>query len=363
MNGHQKLFYRLADVQPNIKTQEKLNTCVKLNVPVLVRISDNLNVWAIDRNLNKLTKEDVVLSQYDFLKKCAFKNYFFEEPPFDIIFGQPKLSTYNLISSTLVEDVDFLQLTDKDIKKLVLSDGILVDAYKGVVIYDENSETLQLKNTVEVQGYNYELPEKFEQRPANSGILTLRGKANAENAIFVLCDLAVKDERDYKFPVDHIKKNSIQASSCYIRECDVAKIGFNEKEYHVSPFHLEPEYHISSSFLDLSHAGYDLHINKVSSISGGQSGYIQRHYSNLDKGYLANAAARVIKPVEGEELGCNFIKLKKIFADYWLGFKAEHKQAYKSNVQAVLGVIESELKLNSTYAKAVEKIIRPDRFK
>lgn len=43
--------------------ETKLKKCIDLDIPVLVKVPNGHEAWAMDVQLGKLTKEDVVLSE------------------------------------------------------------------------------------------------------------------------------------------------------------------------------------------------------------------------------------------------------------------------------------------------------------
>ena len=59
------LFYKLGEIDTKCAMEAKMQKCIDLGIPVLVKVPVGYKTWAMDNQLDKLTEEDVVLSEKD----------------------------------------------------------------------------------------------------------------------------------------------------------------------------------------------------------------------------------------------------------------------------------------------------------
>ncbi|TOQ60334.1 hypothetical protein CGG93_23330, partial [Vibrio parahaemolyticus] len=74
-----KLTYKLSDVDGIAPIADKLRKCIELEIPVFVPVPGGFPVWAIDPQLESLTKSDVILSETNILKKAQLVRHFMGE--------------------------------------------------------------------------------------------------------------------------------------------------------------------------------------------------------------------------------------------------------------------------------------------
>ena len=356
-----KFFYKLGDVDTKVPMKEKLQKCLELDIPVIIKVPGECNVWAIDHQLHKLTKKDIILSESDFCRKVRLINYFynFENAPFssdDI----PRINTSSISASTLIDNAEYVQLFSGDIKRLIASEDVKIDQFQGVVTIDASE--YMLKQSVPVSRYYFKLDCVDENKTIHS--LYQKFKLSDANLNFVFCGKQVTSNNEFNFPIVWgegkwgIYSTSAIASECSILEEDVSKLVFNDIAYKKSPYHLESEYHASTAFLELSKAGFDLYVKKVAVVSGGNSGYLTRNFSNFKKKNLSEAGAFLIK-----KEGANFKVLKGIYNNHWLPEKKLTKTKSQEITDNVLMDLDHLIKTNEAYTSSIEFIIRPDKYK
>ncbi|PMM58967.1 hypothetical protein BCT50_05945 [Vibrio lentus] len=355
-----KKFYMLGDIDSDRAIADKLNKCHDLGISVFVKVPDGCNVWAIDPKLEQLTEADVVLSESALLKKSQLNRYFFRDQEFDP-FGAPRINTSELYASTKLDDIELLELTPDDVKKLVASHEVSVNTFKGVFLFD-GEDDLNLCRSVPVSKYIFEVDESHNVALENKFSVV---KFTGVKLKYAVCKQAATIEPKFNVPLDHIKIQNVVAQEGYILEADVSKLLFNQVDYEKSIYHLEPEYHVSSSFLELSKVGFKIYVKKDPTLSGGVSSFIGRQCHSFHTKPLREAGAFLISPKptgRAKNKGCQFPYLKEIFDTYWQGALGLTGKEIKQRIEHVTSAIE-ELGINSTYAQAAEKIIRPDQYK
>ncbi|HAV1362952.1 TPA: hypothetical protein JG845_003344 [Vibrio parahaemolyticus] len=356
-----KLTYKLSDVDGIAPIADKLRKCIELEIPVFVPVPGGFPVWAIDPQLESLTKSDVILSETNILKKAQLVRHFMGEQDFNA-FGQPNVVTSNLCSSTLLSDVELLQLDTNDVKKLADSDRISVRSFAGVFMYDVEKKHHRVCKSVPVPKYVFEVDDSHQANLANifSKFMTVGSELR-----FVLCSQNSTKGVKFNHPVEDIKTQEIFASECEILEQDVSKYLFNETEYQSSVYHLEPEYHVATTFVELSKAGFLLHVKSMPIVSGGVAGFIGRKCPSIKGKGAREASAFLIAPEPRGRVqikGCQFPCLKSVFNTHWGNQQRLKRDAIKKKKEQVIGAFE-ELGFSEYYAKEAEKIIRPDQYK
>lgn len=355
-----KKFYMLGDIDSDRAIADKLNKCHDLGISVFVKVPDGCNVWAIDPKLEQLTEADVVLSESALLKKSQLNRYFFRDQEFDP-FGIPRINTSELYASTKLDDIELLELTSDDVKKLAASHEVSVNTFKGVFLFD-GEDDLNLCRSVPVSKYIFEVDESHNVALENKFSVV---KFTGVKLKYVVCKHAASIEPKFNVPLDRIKIQNVVAQEGYILEADVSKLLFNQVDYEKSIYHLEPEYHVSSSFLELSKVGFKIYVKNDPTLSGGVSSFIGRQCHSFHTKPLRQAGAFLISPKptgRAKNKGCQFPYLKEIFDTYWQGALGLTGKEIKQRIEQVTSAIE-ELEINSTYAQAAEKIIRPDQYK
>ncbi|ENY6472677.1 hypothetical protein ACFD7Q_003607 [Vibrio parahaemolyticus] len=356
-----KLTYKLSDVDGIAPIADKLRKCIELEIPVFVPVPGGFPVWAIDPQLESLTKSDVILSETNILKKAQLVRHFMGEQDFNA-FGQPNVVTSNLCSSTLLSDVELLQLDTNDVKKLADSDRISVRSFAGVFMYDVEKKHHRVCKSVPVPKYVFEVDDSHQANLANifSKFMTVGSELR-----FVLCSQNSTKGVKFNHPVEDIKTQENFASECEILEQDVSKYLFNEAEYQSSVYRLEPEYHVATTFVELSKAGFLLHVKSMPIVSGGVAGFIGRKCPSIKGKGAREASTFLIAPEPRGRVqikGCQFPCLKSVFNTHWGNQQRLKRDAIKKKKEQVIGAFE-ELGFSEYYAKEAEKIIRPDQYK
>ncbi|MFG6245688.1 hypothetical protein ACF7Y4_09835 [Vibrio diabolicus] len=356
-----KQTYKLSDIDAQVLIVDKLRKCVELGIPVFVPLPSGFQVWAIDPQLESLTKSDVILSEPSILKKAQLIRHFVGEQEFDV-FRQPNVITSNLCSSTLLSDVELLCLKTNDVEKLAASDRISVRSFAGVFMYDVEKKHHRLCESVPVPKYVFEVDGSHQANLANifSKFMTVGSELR-----FVLCLQNSTGCVKFNHPVEHIKTQDIFALEREILEQDVSKYLFNEAEYQSSVYHLEPEYHVSTAFVELSKAGFLAYVKRVPIVSGGVSSFIGRNCPSFKTNGSMQAGAALIATearCRSKHKGCLFPELKKVFDTHWVNKHQLKRVEAKRNIVKVTHALEA-LGLSSYYVKEAEKIIRPDQYK
>lgn len=343
--------------------ETKLKKCIALDIPVLVKLPNGDEAWAMDVQLGKLTQEDVVLSESDRINQRRLIWHFYDDEQFDF-YRKPALDTSTLFASTLVTGVDFLQLHTHDVEKLSASEEVRVTDFKAVMAFDEETEGFSIMETVPVSKYRFKL-DSFNESPTVD-LLYQKFKFTDVDLMFVLIGEGIAPYNEFNFPIKHKRHVEVVASECYISEQDVSKLVFADEEYRKSIYHLEPEYHVSTSFVELSKAGYELFVKNVPVVSGGNSSYLRRNFSCFNKKSLSEGGAFWINSTPRGRFkgkGCQFNVLKSIFDEFWLEESALSKKKAQEVSEKIIIKLEQESEFNDDYIKSAEFIIRPDKYK
>ncbi|NAZ53743.1 hypothetical protein GL177_10305 [Vibrio toranzoniae] len=349
-----KVFYKLSDIDTKVSMKDKLKTCLELDIPLLVDVPNGYNVWSIDKQLDELTRQDVVLSESDYSKKIMLMHHLLEGEYLSRV-NPPKINTLFLGASTLVAGVEYLQVTESDTKKLLASENITTDTFKGVVTFDDKEQRFALNESIPVSPYDFKLGSNTD----NGHPIMQKIKNGMSNSRFVLCDKATRSNNDFNFPIGSELNLSVSLLEVVIRESDVSKLVFNDKDYQQSAYYLEPEYHASTALRELSNCGYALYVKNTSVVSGGCSGYLFRNFKSFKKKGEREAGAFLIK----DKTGKNFNLVKEVYSHHWLSDTKLSKKNVQEIARNVLDELHEVLDTNDTYIHAIELIIRPDKYK
>ncbi|WP_413284188.1 hypothetical protein [Vibrio sp. MA40-2] len=330
----------------------KLQKCLDIGIPLLVKVPNGNNVWAIDKELDKLTKQDIVLSESDYSRKVMLMHHLLEGEYLSCV-NPPKINTLLLGASTLVDGVEYLQLTESDTKKLLASENITTDQFKGVVAFDEKEQHFALNESIPVPPYDFKL------RNNNDHPIMQKIKSGMSNSHFVLCDKATRSNNDFNFPIGSELDLSVSVLEVVIRESDASTLVFNAEDYQLSAYHLEPEYHASTALLELSKCGYDLCVKNLSAGSGGRASYLSGHSKSFKAKGWYEAGAFLIKDRDGK----NFNRVKEVYSHHWLPETKLSKAKVKAITENVLDELHDAIETNDAYIRSIELIIRPDKYK
>ncbi|MEZ8251236.1 hypothetical protein CWO01_14705 [Vibrio splendidus] len=347
-----KVFYKLSGIDTKVSMKDKLQTCLKLDIPLLVKVPNGYNVWGIDKQLHKLKKQDVVLSVRDHSHKVRLMHYFLEEE-YIPLYHQPEIDTLFLGASTLIDGVEYLQVTESDTEKLLASENITTDQFKGMVAFDQKEQHFALYESIPVSPYHFKLGSN------NDHSMMQKTKSGMSNSRFVLCDKATRSNNDFNFPIGSELDLSLSVLEVVIRESDASKLVFNKEDYQLSAYHLEPEYHASTALQELSNCGYTLYVKNVTVVSGGCSGYLFRNFKSFKKKGEREAGAFLIK----DKTGKNFNRVKEVYSHHWLSDTKLSKKKVQETARNVIDELHEVLDTNDTYIHAIELIIRPDKYK
>jgi hypothetical protein len=382
-----KCVYKLGDIDKKLPISLKLQRCIDLDIPVLIKVPDAFNVWAIDVQLHKLTIDDIIQSEIHPADRGRLARYFYGDDAFTSI--QPVITKPSLLyASTTVGDVEYIQLSTVDIEKLKVSDSIGASEFKGIFLFDKELNQLVLKSSVPVKTYNFNLLKK--DKKTISDIIEHTGI----NLTFVLCDKKTPAINEFDFPLNDVVSYSAFATECHLEEKNVPKLIFNESEYKQSIYHLEPEYHSSLAFLAMSKAAFNFNVKGTSKdIDGDYLCRVHGFSSSWGKcgAYLVNTFKR-------DDNKFSFTTLKELFQKHWViayekdtlalnkssntekstnnlkpsktakkiksdRYKASLAKVIKARAEEVTEELEGVYGVPSGYASYVELIIRPDKLK
>ena len=337
--------------------ETKLKKCIDLDIPVLVKVPNGHEAWAMDVQLGKLTKEDVVLSENDRINQRHLIWHFFEDEKFAFYLRKPALDTSTLFASTSVPDVEFLQLHTHDVEKLSASEEVIVTDFIAVMAFDEAETCFLLQESVPVSKYKFKL-DSFSESPLIDA-LNEKIQFTGVDLNFVLVGEGITSDHEFNFPLKYKSHVETVASQCYIPEQEVSKLVFNDESYEKSVYHLEPEYHVSTSLLALSKAGFEINCKGVTPVSGGVSGYLNRLYGFSPS--WSKSGAFLINPSSKFEVDTHlFTILKDVFKRYWL---TPSPKSPKEISDEVIASLEVDYGIPSHCSVNAELIIRPDKLK
>lgn len=387
-----KCLYKLGDIDKKLPMSVKLQRCIDLGIPVLIKVPDTCNVWVIDAQLHKLTIDDIIRSELHPGDMGHLARYFYEDEAFDF-YQTVKIKPSTLFASTTVDDVEYLQLLTVDIEKLKLSECINVSEFRGVFLFNKEFGQLTLESSVPVNKYHFNPLERYENTLKKR--LFDKFKFTCVKLTFVLCDKNTPVKNEFDFPLNDIVSHSAFASECHLEEKSVSKFLFNESEYEQSIYHLEPEYHISLAFLVLSKVAFNFNIKaSFKNLDGDYLSRVHGFSSSWGKSgaYLINTFKKT-----GNNLFI-FTSLKELFQKHWIiAFeedtlaltkelkgekntgkskpsktarkvksdknKAALAKIIKVRAEKVTEDLEDVYGIPSAYATYVELIIRPDKLK
>lgn len=349
-----KIFYKLSDIDSKVLMKDKLRTCLKLDIPLLVKVPDGYNVWAIDKELAKLTKQDIVLSERDYSQKIMLMHHLLGGEYLSRV-DLPKVNTLFLGASTLVVGVEYLKVTESDMEKLLASESITTDQFGGVVVFDKKEQHFVLNESVPVSPFDF----KLESNSNADHPIMQKIRNGVSNSRFVLCDKVISNNNSFNFPIGCELNLSVSVLEVVIRESDASKLVFDEEGYQLSTYHLEPEYHVSTALLELSRCGYELCVKNLPAGSGGRASYLSRNTKSFKTKGWYEAGAFLIKDGDGK----NFNRVKEVFSHHWLPETKLSKTKVKAITENVLDELHSTIKTNETYIRSIELIIRPDKYK
>ncbi|NOH84102.1 hypothetical protein F0249_09785 [Vibrio sp. 03-59-1] len=350
----------LGDIDTDRAIADKLKKCHELGISVFVKVPDGCNVWAIDPKLDQLTEADVVLSDSALFKKSQLNRYFFGGQEFDPL-GFPRINTSELYASTKLDDIELLELNPDDVKKLAASHEVSVNTFKGVFLFD-GEDDVNLCRSVPVSKYVFEVDESHNVALKNKLSVV---KFTDVKLKYAVCKQAASIEPKFNVPLDYIEIQNVVAQEGYILEADVSKLLFNQVDYEKSIYHLEPEYHVSSSFLELSKVGFKIYVKNDPTLSGGVTSFIGRQCHSFHTKPLREAGAFLISPKptgRAKNKGCQFPYLKEIFDTYWQGAGDLTGKEVKQRIVQVTNAIKM-LGISDHNIKGAEMIIRPDQYK
>ncbi|ELB2961620.1 hypothetical protein ACEV8G_06535 [Vibrio parahaemolyticus] len=355
-----KRFSRLDEVDSGTSISDKLKKCVDLDIPVLIKVPTSMDVWAIDPKLERLTKKDVVLNEPNVVKRIPLRIHLLDGQyvsPLDI----PNIRTSDLAGSTKLEDVLYLQLKRSDILRLLAIHQLDLSRFDAVFVYEDETSEYRLNKSVQVSKYSF-IVDKTDSQATFQKALMEKFQYSDLELDYVLCR-QYSGEEQYNHPLEIIDSCSVTLSDCWILEEHLSLLTFDNSTYSTSPYFLESKFHISTSFLELSKAAYEILVKDKKSVSGGISGYLRTNYTTFHAKNVSEGGGRVINLIKSDA-GSDYLgKLKEIFERYWLSQSVPSKRDALRVTDDVLVVLENELKLKSTNAKGVEMILRPDKFK
>lgn len=382
-----KCVYKLGDIDKKLPISLKLQRCIDLDIPILIKVPASFNVCAIDVRLHKLTSDDIIQSEIHPADRGRLARYFYGGDASTTI--QPVITRpSSLYASTTVGDVEYIQLSAVDIEKLKVSESISVSEFQGVFLFDKELNQLVLQSSVPVKSYNFN-PLKRDKKTIIDNLQWIDA-----NLTFVLCNKKTTAINEFDFPLNDVVSHSAFATECYLEENNVPKLIFNESEYKQSIYHLEPEYHSSLAFLAMSKAAFNFNVKGASKSIGGD--YLCRVH-----GFSASwgkCGAYLINTFKGSDNKFSFATLKELFQKHWITeyskdvlaldktlkdkdsagnsklsktakkvksdkYKASLAKVIKARASEVTNELEVVYGVPSGYASYVELIIRPDKLK
>ncbi|HBH7896612.1 TPA: hypothetical protein KDX51_001466 [Vibrio parahaemolyticus] len=348
----------LDDIDSGTSIDDKLKKCAVLDIPVLIKAPVSMDVWAIDPKLEQLTKEDVVLSKPDIKARRLLKMYLMEDQQLSLS-GKPCINTFGLSASTKLNHVEYLELKNIDINRIVSMGQVDIRRFDAVLIYNDGTHDLKLHQSVPVPRYNFAFGDT-DRLTSLINTLVEKNKFSDQDLDYVLCKRNINGKEKYNHPVDYIETFPVTAYECWILDDHVNDLRFDKSSYEESRYFLENKFESSTSFIQFSKAVFDF-IDK--GISGGKFNYLSKNRGVFTAKYVSEGGSRMISLIKDEPEKDYFEKLKEIFSRYWHGVTITSKGDCSRVRQNVLGALENEIGLTSSNAKGVEMILRPDKFK
>ncbi|MDW2140141.1 MULTISPECIES: hypothetical protein [Vibrio] len=351
---------RLDEVDSDTSIGDKLRKCLELDIPVLIQVPASMDVWAIDPKLNQLTKKDVVLSESNVVTQLPLRIHLLggqSLPPSE----KPHIHTSNLVASTKLAHVEYLQLKHSDIPRLLALHQLELGKFDAVFVYDNETCEYSLCKSVPVSRYSFSIDETDSRANLESALIG-KIKFSDRELDYVVCN-QYSGEEQYNHPVDIIENCSVTQSECWILEEHLSLLTFDNSSYETSRFFLEPRFHISTAFVELSKAAFELLEMGKKPISGGTSGYLGSKHKCFKPKYVREGGTWIINRSKKEPGNNYFEKLKGIFETYWAGKHNQDNAEVRRVTQNVIYILETELGLKSSSANGVEMILRPDKYK
>lgn len=353
-----KKLCRLDEVDPATPISDKLRKCVDLHIPVLIKVPASMNVWAIDPKLDQLTKKDVVLSESNVVTQLPLRILLLDGQSFSPS-EKPHIHTSDLAASTKLAHVEYLQLKYSDILRLLALHQLKLSKFDAVFVYD--TREYSLCKSVPVSRYSFSIDETDSRANLESALIG-KIKFSDRELDYVLCN-QYSGEEQYNHPVDIIENCSVTQSECCILEEHLSLVTFDNSNYETSRFFLEPRFHISTAFVELSKAAFELLEMGKKPISGGTSGYLFSKHKCFKPKHVREGGTWIINRSKKEPGNKYFEKLKGIFDTHWVGEHNQDKAEVRTITQDVIYILETELGLKSSSANGVEMMLRPDKYK
>ncbi|MGR5194931.1 hypothetical protein ACPV4H_13635 [Vibrio rotiferianus] len=351
---------RLDEVDSDTSIGDKLRKCLELDIPVLIQVPASMDVWAIDPKLNQLTKKDVVLSESNVVTQLPLRIHLLggqSLPPSE----KPHIHTSNLVASTKLAHVEYLQLKHSDIPRLLALHQLRLDKFDAVFVYDNETCKYSLCKSVPVSRYSFSIDETDSRANLESALIG-KIKFSDRELDYVLCN-QYSGEEQYNHPVDIVENCSVTQSECWILEEHLSLLTFDNSSYETSRFFLEPRFHISTAFVELSKAAFELLEMGKKPISGGISGYLLSKHKCFHPKHVKDGGTRIINLIKSEGGSETFNKLKDIFERYWVDTSIKGKDEAREVTKDVTDALEEEIGFLSSNAIGVEMILRPDKYK
>lgn len=351
---------RLDEVDSDTSIGDKLRKCLELDIPVLIQVPASMDVWAIDPKLNQLTKKDVVLSESNVVTQLPLRIHLLggqSLPPSE----KPHIHTSNLVASTKLAHVEYLQLKHSDIPRLLALHQLELGKFDAVFVYDNETCEYSLCKSVPVSRYSFSIDETDSRANLESALIG-KIKFSDRELDYVVCN-QYSGEEQYNHPVDIIENCSVTQSECWILEEHLSLLTFDNSSYETSRFFLEPRFHISTAFVELSKAAFELLEMGKKPISGGTSGYLASKHKCFDPKHVKEGGTWVINRSKKEPGNKYFDKLKDIFDRYWVAQPIKDKAEARKVSKGVIDALQCELDFISSNANGVEMILRPDKYK
>lgn len=351
---------RLDEVDSDTSIGDKLRKCLELDIPVLIQVPAFMDVWAIDPKLSQLTKKDVVLSESNVVTQLPLRIHLLDGQPLSPL-EKPHIHTSDLAASTKLAHVEYLQLKHSDIPRLLALHQLELGKFDAVFVYDNETCEYSLCKSVPVSRYSFSIDETDSRANLESALIG-KIKFSDRELDYVVCN-QYSGEEQYNHPVDIIENCSVTQSECWILEEHLSLLTFDNSSYETSRFFLEPRFHISTAFVELSKAAFELLEMGKKPISGGTSGYLGSKHKCFKPKYVREGGTWIINRSKKEPGNNYFEKLKGIFETYWAGKHNQDNAEVRRVTQNVIYILETELGLKSSSANGVEMILRPDKYK
>ncbi|QLK44303.1 hypothetical protein DR996_02705 [Vibrio owensii] len=351
---------RLDEVDSDTSIGDKLRKCLELDIPVLIQVPASMDVWAIDPKLNQLTKKDVVLSESNVVTQLPLRIHLLggqSLPPSE----KPHIHTSNLVASTKLAHVEYLQLKYSDIPRLLALHQLELSKFDAVFVYDNETCEYSLCKSVPVSRYSFSIDETDSRANLESALIG-KIKFSDRELDYVVCN-QYSGEEQYNHPVDIIENCSVTQSECWILEEHLSLLLFDNSSYETSRFFLEPRFQISTAFVELSKAAFELLEMGKKPISGGTSGYLVSKHKCFDPKHVKEGGTWIINRSKKDPGNKYFDKLKDIFDRYWAAQPIKDKAEARKVTKSVIDALQYELDLISSNANGVEMILRPDKYK